>query len=249
MGNKYRAQSRVYLSTIWKQVAECFKDYDHHVIFEGLNEPRPEKGETINGNTANPFYYEEWNPACRNIIINLNDANQVFVDAVRETGGNNSKRFLLVPSIAANIQYALADDFKLPNDNSEYDNRILLSVHYYAPNGMSLTGEQSEFTEEDKYEITNTMECLANKFTKKGVGVILGEWGTSNLENTEQRVAQATHYVKEASRNGIVCAWWDNMGEEKGGENFCIFQRERLTWKYPSIANTLINYANIKQVD
>lgn len=69
-------------SSIWTQVAEYFQGYDEKLLFEGYNEmldavPRWSTTDT-NGYTA------------------LNQLAQVFVDAVRSTGGSNINRNLIV---------------------------------------------------------------------------------------------------------------------------------------------------------
>jgi endoglucanase len=248
MGTAYRTQTAIYLKAIWTQLANFFKDYDYHVIFESMNEPRAERGEKVGDDFSNPWWYKENNEADKKTIVNVNLANQIFVNAVRATGGNNAKRFLLVPSITANPKYACSSVFKLPDDSKcEFRNHILLSVHYYAPKNMSLQGSQSIFnpTSKEATDIAATMDELAARYTKRGVGVIIGEWGTSNLNNTEERVKQADFYVSQASRDGMVCVWWDNGRNKVGKDNFCIFNRRTLTWEFPSVADMIIKSANI----
>ena len=75
---------------VWKQIAERFKDYDEHLIFESMNE---EFDNTYG--KPNPKGYE-----------NINAYNQIFVDTVRKTGSNNSKRWLLLPGWNTNIEYS-----------------------------------------------------------------------------------------------------------------------------------------------
>ena len=57
-------------------IATRFKDYDEHLIFESMNEE-------FDGTYGDPnrTHYE-----------NINTYNQIFVDTVRQTGGNNDKR-------------------------------------------------------------------------------------------------------------------------------------------------------------
>ena len=72
---------------LWKQIAERFADYDEHLIFESMNE-------VFNGEYSDPIP-EQYD--------NLNAYNQIFVDTVRETGSNNTHRWLLVPGWNTNI--------------------------------------------------------------------------------------------------------------------------------------------------
>ena len=66
---------------VWAQIADRFKDYDQHLIFESMNE---ESDNTYG--KPNATGYE-----------NINAYNQIFVDTVRKTGSNNEKRWLLIP--------------------------------------------------------------------------------------------------------------------------------------------------------
>ncbi len=59
---------------IWQQYANTFKDYDEHLIFESMNE-------VFDGN-----YYDP-DPV---LYQNLNAYNQIFVDTIRQSGGNNA---------------------------------------------------------------------------------------------------------------------------------------------------------------
>lgn len=249
MGTKYRTQTSIYVKAIWKQIAEYFKDVDYHLIFEGFNEPRLSDGEeeVVGNYKANVWWYESSNLADKALIKNIMDANQIFVNTVRATGGNNYKRFLLVPSIAANSGFTLAADFNVPKDSCLYPNHVLVSVHDYSPNSMSLEGTDSIFDVNSSAvkDLGSRMNLLGTKFSKKGIGVIMGEWGTCNLNNTPERIKHANYYVSNAARNGIVCFWWDNHSQGVGGDKFCIFDRPSQKWLFPDLAEAIVSNAKI----
>ena len=67
----------------------------------------------------------------------VNDLNQLFVDIVRNSGGNNAKRHLLVEIYNTNLEYAYDPLFKMPNDPA---NRLALTVHYYTPANFAILG-------------------------------------------------------------------------------------------------------------
>lgn len=86
---------------VWQQIANKFAGYGERLILESMNE-------VFDGNYGNPnlAYY-----------ANLNAYNQVFVDTVRQTGGNNSARWLLIPGWNTNIDYTAGNyGFVLPTD-------------------------------------------------------------------------------------------------------------------------------------
>ena len=99
------------LRAIWTQIANTFKDYDEHLIFAGLNEPSVEDEATL----AHLVSYE-----------------QIFIDAVRATGGNNAKRLLVVqgPSTEAEKTCNWMTD-KLPKD--PIGQKLAIEVHLYYP--------------------------------------------------------------------------------------------------------------------
>lgn len=87
---------------VWQQIANKFANYGERLILESMNE-------VFDGNYSNP------NPA---YYANLNAYNQIFVDTVRQTGGNNSARWLLIPGWNTNIDYTAGNyGFVLPTDN------------------------------------------------------------------------------------------------------------------------------------
>ena len=65
------------LAKLWSQIAERFSGYNEKLIFEGLNEPR--KRDTI----------YEWNGGDEEGQQVVNKLNAVFVETVRNSGGNN----------------------------------------------------------------------------------------------------------------------------------------------------------------
>ena len=83
-----KADAAEKLTAIWTLASETFKDYDQHLIFEGMNEPRqtgnPAVGEW-NGGTDEASGYS-WKY--------INDLTKVFVDVVRGLGSAQNKECL-----------------------------------------------------------------------------------------------------------------------------------------------------------
>lgn len=241
---QYETSSR-YMSSIWTQVSERFADYDDHLIFEGINEPR------LKGTN-----YEWWldlnNDECKEAVDCINRLNQVFVDTVRATGGNNATRYLMVPGYCASPEFALIDQFVLPTDLDTNENKIIVSVHAYTPYNFALqaatdSASTSEFSIVDKKgtaDIDNFMERLYTKFISNGTPIVIGEFGARDKSgNLQARTEFAAYYVAAARARGITCVWWDNNAYVGTGENFGLFERKSLTWKYPEISDALIRYS------
>lgn len=232
-----------YVSSIWTQLSEKFKDYDEHLIFEALNEPR------LKGHT-----YEWWfntsAPECQDAQDCINKFNQKFVDIVRASGGNNANRYLMVPAYCATTDAAASNFFKMPEDTVE--NKLILSIHAYTPYNFALQAP-SDSGSTDSFdingaganEINSLMDKLYLNFVSKNIPVVIGEFGARNKnENTQARIDYAAYYIAAARARGITCCWWDNhCFDTNAGEAFGILDRKDCTWEYAGIAEGLVKYS------
>ena len=226
-------RSAAYLTAIWTQMAEAFKDCDEHLILESLNEPR----------LVGTEYEWSWNanaPECQMAAKYINQLNQLFVDTVRATGGNNTTRYLAIPAYCAAPWNAVNQLFQLPEDTA--DNRIIVAAHAYTPYNFALNLDSSDRSfdlEKDKNkksEIDSFMNNLYNRFIKNGIPVMMDEFGALDKNgNTQDRVNFAAYYVASASTRGITCVWWDNHAYSGNGERFALIGRSSLKWIYPDI--------------
>ena len=57
--------------------------------------------------------------------------NQLFIDTVRKTGGNNARRLLIVTGYATDFKKTCLPAYTLPKDTVA--GRLFISVHYYTP--------------------------------------------------------------------------------------------------------------------
>jgi endoglucanase len=207
---------------VWQQIAEKFKDYDEHLIFESMNE---EFDNTYDD--PNPEYY-----------ANLNNYNQIFVDTVRATGGNNELRWLMVPGWNTNIDYTCGDyGFELPTDTAE--NKLLVSVHFYDPydyalkedlyvTGWGLGGNRATNWGNEDY-VDEQFQKLEDTFVSQGVPVVIGEYGAvfktqDGVWADEDNHRYYLEYVtKSATDHGLVPVYWDNGWN--GDYGFALFDR------------------------
>lgn len=229
--------SKQYLTTIWTQMAEAFKDYGDHLVLESLNEPR------LVG-TNYEWWIDKNNDQCKDAISCINTLNQLFVDTVRGVGGCNETRYLLCPGYAASPDGVLNDGFVVPTDAQ---NRVILSVHSYTPYNFALNTKGTDaFSLEnpaDTNEILNFMDSLYGKYIQNGQPVLIGEFGSLNKDNLEVRVQHAAFYVAAARARGMSCCWWDNNAFTGSGENFGLLFRKTSTFTYPQIAQALAKFS------
>lgn len=232
---------------VWEQIAERYKDYDEHLIFESMNEE-------FNNDYGNPDAeaYE-----------NINAYNQIFIDTVRSSGGNNDKRWVLIPGWNTNIGYTTeSKGFVIPtDDNCTADgNRIMISVHYYDPynftldeNASSATTEWGKYADENydnwgQEDYANSQfKKLYDEYVSKGYPVVIGEMGCldkSHLSdnNTAYRAYWYEYIVHSMKENGCVPVMWDNGWTGKG--SFAFFDRTTLETTQPEIIEAVMRAMN-----
>lgn len=198
---------------MWKQIAEYFRDYSDYVIFEGANE---EIGARFDEDSA--LY-------CSDSLVTYlsdneryalaNEVNQAFVDTVRQTGGNNATRFLLIPGYGTNIEQTCDNRFKMPTDTAE--NKLLISVHYYDPwsycGAESVSGATAWGTKKDYDAMDKTLSRM-QKFVKQGYGVVIGEYGALpiNTELKANTLNYHTRFLDNCDYYDYTSCLWDCSG-------------------------------------
>ena len=202
------SSSEKFVTSVWSQMAEYFKDYDYHLIFETLNEPR------LIG-TGYEWWFNKWSipSEVKDAIDCINRLNQKAVDTIRNTGSNNKGRLIMCPGYDASIDGATVSGFKLPTDISGNKNRIAVSVHAYSPYNFAMnvgSGSTSTYTSSIKSELRDLFSTLKSNFRDKGIPVVIGEFGSTDKNNTAERVKWATDYTALAKKNNIPCVLWDN---------------------------------------
>ena len=233
-------ESEKFIYNVWKQIATAFNNgYDHHLIFEGLNEPR------LVG-TQFEWSYQKGEPLCIEAEEVLNEFMRLIVKAIRESGGNNEKRFIMVTPLAAGFQPSMQSNFVVPDD-SKYNpktNKIMLSVHMYAPYNFALNADDtySKFLESYRYELNSNFRALYGKFISRNLQVVLGEMGTLNKNNTEDRIEYGRYYVSTARKFHLSCVLWDNgvWDNKVVGDDMGELIRVNLTWNIPELINAYL---------
>lgn len=232
---------------VWKQIAERFKNYDEHLLFESMNEE-------FDGSYSEPNkeYYQ-----------NINDYNQIFVDTVRKTGDNNTKRWLIIPGWNTNINYTAGDyGFKLPTDQyrdksiDKEEQRIMISVHYYSPwefcggENCVITQWGNEADDPSKTSTTcdetymkNQLNLMKTTFADKGYPVFIGEYGSIDKtsydsENEYYRAYFARKLCQLSRKNGCIPMYWDNG--YNGVHGFGLFDRTTCEITQPVIIDAIM---------
>lgn len=193
----------LYIS-MWTQIAERYRDYSDYLIFESANE---ELGNRLNDRDYAPDSGTLDEDACYELA---NKINQVFVDTIRGTGGNNENRFLLIAGYNTDIEKTWDERFAMPTDTAR--NKLLLSVHYYTPWGFCGNSSLSNWGSVRDYNIQNELLSLMTKYTEQGYGVVLGEYQVALAENGAVKKDAANFYnnfLDNCDKYGYVPMLWD----------------------------------------
>lgn len=230
---KYESSSE-YLTAIWKQIAEHFKDYDERLVFEVMNEPRL-------AGTNKEWWFADNDAEGIDSIETVAKLDQDAVDVIRAAGGYNETRYIMVPSNRADAWTAMHKSFTLPNDPAS---RLIVSVHAYSPYDFAMNESGYNNWDGSKIGELNFMDELSKMYIQNGVGVVIGEFGATNKDNLEDRVRWAQDYTSKAAGLGISCVLWDNGGTGVGTENFGYIDRLGKKLYYPEIIETMVKSYN-----
>ncbi|MCQ2497014.1 MAG: cellulase family glycosylhydrolase [Lachnospiraceae bacterium] len=245
--DKSYMQTAEELGAVWSQIAAYFADYDQHLIFEGMNEPRMQ-GSSVEW-TGNAEAYAA-----------INYLDQVFANAVRADGtGYNAERCLMIPQYAASSSASIMAALSLPVYNGEVVNNLIASVHGYAPYDFCLSDKMVDF-DIDNPACVGAIDTLFNSiqsvFLDNGIPVVLGETGATNKDNTEARENWAGYIGAKAGLYGVPTVIWDNGAYgNKGGECHAWINRTSCEWNYPTVlqafldASTSVEWGSYKNSD
>lgn len=231
--------SKAFLSAVWTQIATTFAEYDEALVFEVLNEPRDISGE-VWGN-------EWW---CNNSEAYdcIKDYEETCIAAIRAVEGNES-RYLMVPGYAASASDTTElGCYTMPSDTitANGTKKLILSGHAYSPYNFAMSDStDTTFDSEDASSLTSLFDYLNTNYISKGIGVVMGEASASDKNNTAERVKWAKDYYAKATAIKIPVVLWDNMvtvangGNIDSGECHGYFNRNDLTWYFPSIIKAM----------
>ena len=236
------AEIKKEINAVWTQIANNFKDYGQWLMFEGFNELN-------DGGWGHSSEFKADPTKQCNII---NEWLQVFVDAVRATGGENATRWLGCATYCANPVYAKY--LVLPNDPA---NKLMVSVHYYDPSDYTLGKEGSDGKDylpysdwghtgvagykHPKYDedyVQEVFGMLYDNYISKNIPVYIGEIGCSRRDKADSRSWDFSlyylEYVAKAARTYCLPAvLWDCGGRGVPGPEHHYYFRHDTGEYYP----------------
>ncbi|HLZ88248.1 MAG TPA: glycoside hydrolase family 5 protein, partial [Puia sp.] len=165
----------------WEQIATKMRDFDEHLMLASANEPNATDLPTATV---------------------LENYHQVFINAVRSTGGKNTFRTLVIQAPSTSVD--LADYFTavpgMPVD--QVPDKLMLEVHWYSPATFCILSADASWGAECRYWGTNyhstddlarnaapgteesyvdsSFNYVNTRFVKNNIPVIIGEFGVAN---------------------------------------------------------------------
>lgn len=227
------SKNKTILKTIWQQIATAFRDYDERLLFAGLNEPNAETQAATN---------------------NLVEYEQEFINVVRQTGGNNEQRILIIQGPSTNIDHTCNYMKTLPTDPTA--DRLMIEVHYYAPwqfwgmekdeswgkvfyywgSGNHVNGSAHNATWGEESYVEEQLAKIKKQFGDKGIPVYIGEFGANwrtmpaGENQAKHNASIQTHYrvvLQKAMEKGMVPVVWDT--NYRGMPSMTVINRKNLT--------------------
>jgi len=211
----YEKYKSVY-SKLYLTIGNTFKDYSEKLILCGTNE-------MISADN-------NWNVGSAEAVRVVNQWNQLFVNCIRSTGGNNACRNLMIGTYCCSTEEGNLKAFVKTKDN--YDRHLIMEVHIYSPKEFvwekaswlpNWTNKwRSSFESGVKTEFTR-VKTYADKYD---MPVIIGEWGTLSRRfpgknddgtqkwdaTTDEEGAKFTSFfIKESRQRGFTSFYWDTQ--------------------------------------
>lgn len=222
--DEHKEKSAEILCKLWLQICDRFASYSEKLVFETMNEPRVFGAEL------------EWEGTDERREV-VNYLNFAALETIRNSGGNNAERYVMIPTFAASGLDENIDALRLPEDD-----RVIVSIHYYY-----MTAHQNEFSDNEKVwnlsekrSLYKTFKHISQQYLLKGYGVCESEFGWTDREHLDNLAKNARFYVELAEKFGFSVMVWDN-GIAEGKYSFGLIDRNNLTQYYPSYVEAIVN--------
>ena len=229
---------------LWTQIANEFKNYNEYLIFQSMGQSLFIKDNNYDFMT----------------LLNLN---QAFVDTVRNTGGKNSDRLLIVAGMNQDSDITCTSSYKIPIDPSR---KLAISFNYLSPaeftmlsaeNPWTYTDEQGhvvlakplyKWGSESQYkELFVNFQNFKEIFVDKGYPIVINGVGVLTEDKKEiKSIREYLYSVFSITRSfkGIMSCLLDNSNKKFGTINY--YDRVNDKW-YDEVIRD--NFMKISQGD
>lgn len=209
---------------LWEQLADYMKDEPEQVCFETINEPQFNDG-------SDDEKQEK-----------LDKLNLAAYRTIRESGGNNAARMIVLPTLNTNHEKC-APLLKLIQGLD--DENVIATVHYYSEwvysANLGITGFDEVMGDDGntaRKAADRAMAMVDEAFIQNGIGVVIGEYGLLGYDagdecNQPGEELKYYEYMNELARKyGLCLIFWDNgSGIDRRSGDF--------QWKKPLVGAML----------
>jgi endoglucanase len=166
-------------TALWTQLATTFRGYSPKLVFESINEPQ---FTGTSGDAESDQVVQEFNTA--------------FVRLVRQTGGDNATRLLVLPTLHTSGEQARLDALAA-TFNELRDPNLAATVHFYGwwPFSVNIAGGTRYDTNVEQ-DLVGTFDRVYNAFVSRGIPVIIGEWALLSYDYTRPGIIERGEFLK-----------------------------------------------------
>ncbi|WP_010664736.1 glycoside hydrolase family 5 protein [Marinilabilia salmonicolor] len=199
-------------TNLWTDIANFFKDYDHHLIFEVLNEPEGELGEWNGDDEGFPA------PTNSTALSYVRKVNEVGYNAIRNAGGNNETRTIMVSTNAQGNSSMIDEVYPsksyLPGDGN--DKYLAIQVHSYDPwSFCGQTGSNSAYP--GNASVRAAILNVSDHAATLNVPVNYGEFGVGRESNQSERNTNIVRgyyatFAQTTLSEDMSYSVWDDRG-------------------------------------
>lgn len=207
---------------LWQQIAHRFRDYGPRLLFEAYNEMLDKYNSWCYATFNAPDRYNQKDAT--QAYAAINDYAAAFTQTVRATGGNNAQRNLVINTYCASNGYGTwsthliepLTKLRLPETENDH---IAVQVHAY-PAIANSNGDRP--LQDIKNEVRGIVRLLTTNITHKlHVPVIIGEWGTSNVDaekpdyvtRPELMMQFCQYFVQQCKESNIATFYWMGISD------------------------------------
>ncbi|MFY1674545.1 cellulase family glycosylhydrolase [Plantactinospora sp. WMMB334] len=164
---------------LWTQITAAFRNHPPKLVFESINEPQ------FAGTAGDDQNYQV-----------LRELNAEFVRIVRASGGNNTTRLLVLPTLHTNADQDRLDALAAELDQL-HDPNLAATVHFYGfwPFSVNIAGF-TRYNAEVEQDLVDTFDRVHHTFVARGVPVIIGEWALLNWDHNRPGVIERGEFLK-----------------------------------------------------
>lgn len=195
----FSAEAEKKFKSYWEQLSKHYADKNEKLIFEAFNEES-----TFDGEGSMEKAYKT-----------LTRVNQLFVDTVRQNGGNNAHRLLVIPGYKTDFSITSDKGYEMPKDT--VPGKLFVSVHYYTPwtfVGMKEDASWGKMlptwgTEKDVKQLNDLFDSMKEFSKRTDTPVYVGEFSMCATKDKESSNLWTTSVYEAAVKRNMIPVLWD----------------------------------------